>query len=210
MTAENERLEILEMIQRGTISPKEGLKLIQALGEEWDEEALEEQSSGPGIVETQSLAFTPEFEGEDLSQWKSWWVIPFWIGVGLTALGGALMYWAWSVKGMGIGFLLAWIPFLIGVGTMVLGWNSKTGPWIHIRIQQAPGEKPGRIAISLPIPIRFFAWTVRTFGGFIKGVDVAGVDEVILALENSSPGEPPVSIDITDKEDGEIVKVFIG
>ena len=29
MTAENERLEILEMIQKGTISPEEGMKLIR-------------------------------------------------------------------------------------------------------------------------------------------------------------------------------------
>jgi len=33
MTANNEHLEILEMIQRGTISAEEGLKLIEALGE---------------------------------------------------------------------------------------------------------------------------------------------------------------------------------
>ncbi len=36
MTANNERLEILEMIQRGTINAQEGLKLIEALGETQD------------------------------------------------------------------------------------------------------------------------------------------------------------------------------
>jgi hypothetical protein len=210
MTAENERLEILEMIQRGTISPQEGLKLIEALKENWEEEASEEWSSGQDELETQPLSPAPEFEGEDFERARAWWVIPFWIGVAITTLGGGLMYWAVSAKGLGVGFFLAWIPFLIGVGTMVLGWNSKTGPWVHLRIQQAPGETPQRIAISLPVPIRFFAWIIRTFGGFIRGLDASGLDEVILALENSSPGEPPLSIDITDEEDGEKVRVFIG
>jgi hypothetical protein len=210
MSAENERLEILEMIQRGTISPQDGLKLIQALEDEWEEETIPEEFSAPESSVVQPLVPGAEFDAEDLNHWKSRWVIPFWIGVGLTALGGALLYWAWSASGVGVGFFLAWIPFLIGVGTMVLGWNSKTGPWIHIRIQEAPGEKPERIAISLPIPIRFFAWIIRTFGGFIRGVDATGINEVILALENSSPGDQPLSINITDGEDGEKVKVYIG
>jgi len=36
MSPADERLEILEMIQRGTISAEEGLKLIEALGNDWD------------------------------------------------------------------------------------------------------------------------------------------------------------------------------
>lgn len=43
MSSENERLEILEMIQKGTIKPEEGLKLIEAIGE--SEEALDEEYS---------------------------------------------------------------------------------------------------------------------------------------------------------------------
>ncbi len=210
MASDKERLEILEMIQRGTISPKEGLNLIEALGELWEEEASGEFDTGVDDIEPQALIPTPVFMEEEFNKWRAWWVIPFWIGVGITTLGGALMYWAWSVKGLGLGFFLAWIPFLVGVGTMMLGWNSKTGPWVHIRIQQAPGEKPERIAISLPIPTRFFAWTIRTFGGFIQGVDAAGIDAVLMGLENSSPGEPPLSIDIADNEDGQKVKVYIG
>jgi hypothetical protein len=93
---------------------------------------------------------------------------------------------------------------------MVLGWNSKTGPWVHIRVQQQPGEKPERIAISLPLPIRFFAWTIRNFGSFIKGLDATGLDEVILALEKNSPDDAPLSINVSDDGDGNQVKVFIG
>ncbi len=210
MSPTDERLEILEMIQRGTISPQEGLDLIEALGETWEEDLNIESSPNMSGFESKPLPPALDFEGEDLDKWRVWWIIPFWLGVGITTLGGALMYWAWSVNGLGIGFILAWIPFLIGVGTLVLGWNSKTGPWVHIRIHQKPGETPERIAISLPIPIRFFAWTIRTFGSFIPGLDTAGIDEVILALSNNSPGEPPLSINVSDDEDGEQVIIYIG
>jgi len=208
MTPTDERLEILEMIQRGTISSEEGLKLIEAIGE-----TLEDDSPTSSFEEAEDflpLQPVPEFEGEDFNKWRAWWTIPFWLGVGITTLGGALMYWGWSAYEFGLGFFLAWIPFLIGIGIMVLGWNSKTGPWIHIRVNQKPGDQPERIAISLPLPIRFFAWTIRVFGRFIHGLETTGIDEVILALEKTSPDDPPLSIDVSDDDDGNQVKVFIG
>jgi hypothetical protein len=208
MTPTEERLEILEMIQRGTISSEEGLKLIEALGENWDAEGI------PGFSDQDdtlaSLEPVPENDVEDFSKWRAWWVIPFWIGVGISTLGGALMYWGWSAHGLGLGFFLAWIPFMIGIGTMVLGWNSKSGPWIHVRIHQAPGEHPQRINISLPLPIRLLSWTIRNFGSYIKGLESTGLDEVILALEQTSPDDVPLSINVTDDDDGSQVKVYIG
>ena len=130
--------------------------------------------------------------------------------MGITVLGGSLMYWAWSVKGFGVGFVLAWIPFIIGIGVLVLGWNSQTGPWLHLRIQQSPGEKPEEIAISLPLPIRFVAWALRTFGEFIPGLNTSGIDEIILALADKSITETPLIVDVNDDEDDERVKIYIG
>ncbi len=214
MTVNNERLEILEMIQRGTINAQEGLKLIEALGEikdNLDEEYLLAKTKLEGEPDSEvGDEFDPQPALEDLEKWKKWWIIPFWIGVGITVFGGALMYWTWSARGIGIGFILAWIPFLIGVGVLVLGWNSRTGPWLHLRIQQKPGETPGRIAISFPLPIRFFAWSLRTFGNFIPGLKGTGVDEIILALGESSRAETPLFIDVNEGDDGEQVKIYIG
>jgi hypothetical protein len=214
MTANNERLEILEMIQRGTISAQEGLKLIEALGEtqdNLDEEYLLAKARLEGGTDPKvGDRFDPPPVLEDLEKWKKWWIIPFWIGLGITVFGSFLMYWAWSAKGIGVGFILAWIPFLIGVGVLVLGWNSRTGPWLHLRIQQKPGEKPGRIAISFPLPIRFFAWSLRTFGNLIPGLSGTGVDEIILALGESSQAETPLFIDVNEGDEGEQVKIYIG
>ena len=214
MTENQERLEILEMIQKGTISPQDGMKLIEALSESWDaadEEYLHasadmEESTNPNETFTDSS----EIINEDLDKWRSWWIIPFWIGVAITVLGGALMFQAWSVYGIGLGFIAAWIPFLIGIGLLVLGWNSRTGPWIHIRVQQQPGEKPERIAISFPIPNRFFSWSIRTFGSFIPNLDATGLDEIFLTLGSYSAGDAPLTIDVDEGENGEKVKIYIG
>jgi hypothetical protein len=208
MTSENERLEILEMIQQGRISAQEGLKLIEALEESWDDiEIMEEETSSASeeILPAESGEHT-----EDFNRWRAWWIIPFWIGIGITVLGSALMYWGWSVDGPGVGFILAWIPFLIGIAILILGWNSRTGPWIHIRIRQKPGETPQRIAISLPLPMRFFAWSIKTFGQYVKGLDATGLDEVILALRDRTPGEPPLSINVSDDAEGEQVNIYFG
>ena len=213
MTQSKERLEILEMIQGGKISPEEGLKLIEALNESWEAEeeeylqAREEMLYPPDPAKSEDPA--PEIDPEEMDNWRRWWIIPFWIGVGITILGGALMYWGYSAKGIGLGFIAAWIPFLIGLGIMALGWNSRTGPWLHIRIQQKPGESPQRISLSFPLPIRFFAWSIRTFSQWIPDIP-QGSEEVLLALTDFSPGDSPLSINVNDEEDGEKVIVYIG
>ena len=158
MSVEKERSEILDMIQRGTINVQEGLRLIETLEESeevLDEEYARAKASLEGRVPPGAIS-DPMFD--ELDEWRKWWIIPFSIGVGLTVTGGGLMYWAWSVSRLGVGFFLSWIPFLLGIGLSALGWNSQTGPWLHLRIHQKPGERPERIAFSLPLPIRFFSW----------------------------------------------------
>lgn len=213
MAQSDERLEILEMIQQGKITPEEGLKLIEALGESWEVEEQEylqarEEMLYPPLSE-RNADTPPEITSEELEKWRGWWVVPFWIGVGITVIGAALMYWGWSARGIGLGFIAAWIPFLIGLGVMALGWNSRTGPWIHIRIRQKPGESPERISLSFPLPIRFFAWSIKTFSRWIPDMP-EGTEGVLLALGDFSPGDSPLSINVDDQEDGEKVNIYIG
>ena len=214
MGQSNERLEILEMIRKGKISSQEGLQLINALNESMDMKkpgylpAEEEMLYPPSYAKSEKVV--PEISSQEMEKWRKWWVIPFWIGVGITILGGALMYWGWAAaQGIGLGFIAAWIPFLIGLGIMVLGWNSRNGPWIHLRIRQKPGVSPERISLSFPLPIRFFAWSMRTFSQWIPDLPT-GIEDVLFALGDFSPGDEPLSINVDDQEDGEKVFVYIG
>ncbi|OQY30242.1 MAG: hypothetical protein B6243_10635 [Anaerolineaceae bacterium 4572_5.2] len=81
---------------------------------------------------------------------------------------------------------------------------------LHLRVQQKPGSKPERFAISFPLPIRLTAWGLRVFGRFIPNMDATGLDKVILALKDSTDEDAPLIVNVDDSEDGERVQIFIG
>ena len=235
MSTDSERTKILEMIEEGVISAEDGIRLLDTLGEVSEVSALPEVAASPEIAEplpnfSEEIPddFGPESEDvlepdeiyhpdplpshpdpEDIKKWKRWWVIPMWIGVGITVIGGALMYSAFAASGVGFWFACAWFPFMLGVLVMALAWSSRTGPWLHVRVQQRPGQTPQKIAISFPLPIRLAGWGLRTFGHFIpnmEGVDLAGV---MTAIDESAKDGTPFFVDVDD-DDGERVQVFIG
>lgn len=163
--------------------------------------------SPPDVLPTRPDA--PEVR-EDIRKWKRWWVVPLWVGAAVTVIGGLLMFWAYTASGFGFWFACAWFPFLLGVGILALAWGSRTAPWLHVRVQQAPGEKPQKIAISFPIPVHLTAWGLRTFGHHIPHMENTSLDEVILALKDVARDETPLFVDVDEGEDGERVQVFIG
>jgi hypothetical protein len=164
-------------------------------------------------TEVEVLPDSPKVEAldsEEINKWKRWWVIPLWIGVGITVIGSLLMFVAFSSRGFGFWFACSWFPFLLGVGLLALAWGSRTSPWLHVRVQQAPGETPQRIAISFPIPIRLMAWGLRTFGHFIPHMDGVNLEEIIHSLKDISSDEAPLFVDVDEGEGREKVQVFIG
>ena len=239
MPSESERAKILEMIAEGTISAEEGVKLLDVLDDASTAGDLPEVDTSPETSQTTanfSDEITDDFgsaedlsdpeevlepddvyhpdpikppDPEDIKKWKRWWVIPMWIGVGITVLGGAFMYGAFARSGMGFWFACAWFPFILGVLVMAFAFSSRTAPWLHVRVHQRPGETPQKIAISFPLPIRLAGWGLRTFGHYIpnmEGVDLAGV---MNAIDESAKDGTPFFVDVDD-EDGERVQVFIG
>lgn len=234
MTKEDERRLILEMIENGKISAPEGLELLKALGEdqpldrggdaEPDTQPSPEESDEPASGGTESPdAFAGEvpLSGEvlnpakasfppDADKWRRWWRIPMWVGVGITTLGGLFLFWAQQTYGIGFLFFCAWVPLLLGILLIVLGWQSRTSRWLHLRIQQQPGEWPQKIALSFPIPIRMTAWFFRTFRNTIPGMQETSIDEILLALDQSATPENPLYVEVEDDEDGERVEIYIG
>lgn len=160
--------------------------------------------------ESQPEVIPPEerFDPQKL-KWRNLWWIPMGVGVGILIIGALLMYWAWSASGFGFWFACAWLPFLLGVAVVALAWSSRTARWLHLRVQQKPGEKPERITISLPLPLRLTAWFLRTFGDKIPHLGKTGLDEVILALEATSP-ETPFYLEVDEGANGEHVEIYIG
>jgi len=224
MTNELERLQILEMIEKGIISAEEGVRLLNSL----QGEPAEETPSITGSVPAPSASASPEPEvieepltppaksasvpfdfDEGIKRWRRWWWVPLTVGIVITVASGSLMYLAYQKSGFGFWFACLWFPLLLGVLVISLGAASRTTRWLHVRVHQEPGEWPRTIAISLPVPIRFVAWVLRVFKPHIPNMDNANLDELILALEKTSP-EQPFYVKVDEDESGEKVEVYIG
>lgn len=224
MTNEIERLQILEMIEKGVISAAEGVKLINSLQGESEEHAtpfIGEAASTPGATspmpdvtveepstETTASTTPAEFESE-INKWRGWWWIPLMIGIVITVASGVGMYFVFQQSGLGFWFACLWFPLLLGLAILTLAAASRTTRWLHVRVHQEPGEWPRTIAISLPIPIRFTAWLLRIFSPHIPNVGNTNLDEVILALNKTSPDQP-FYVKVDEGGSGDKVEVYIG
>jgi hypothetical protein len=137
-------------------------------------------------------------------------MLPFWIGVALTGLGGWLMFLAIESSGFGFWFICAALLFTLGVIVITLAWQSQFSPWLHLRVQQGPGEYPQRIAFSFPLPMRPAAWFLRNFGLHIQGLDRSSLDDVLLSVDQVTQSENPIYIQVDKGEKGEKVEIYIG
>jgi len=221
----NERLQILEMIESGVINASEGAHLLRALGGEIDaqhrlsseheagllDEPVFDAGNAPAPLSDEAPAAIPKQEFDaSIDRWRRWWRIPLWVGVGITVIGSLLMFWAYQSTGFSFWFGCAWLPFLTGLAVMVIAWGSRTARWLHLRVQQAPGNWPRTIAFSFPLPLRLAAWFVRTFGRFIPQLEPVGLDEMILALGRTTSTDTPFYVEVDEGENGERVQVYIG
>ena len=212
--------EILQKIERGELSAREGLRLINDLeaseaeatpAEKVDPvrvEVIDERPSSSQQDEAEKDRLSEEALERELNGWKRWWTIPFWIGVIITLVSAGLMDWGFQVARFGWGFWLSWLPFLLGTAILSIAWRSQSARWLHVRVRQKPGEKPGLIAISMPLPLKFTAWLLRTFGGRIPALRGKDLDLILDTLDQSLSSQSPFYVHVND--DGEDVQVFIG
>jgi hypothetical protein len=217
MTNEAER-KVFDMVEKGQISAEEALRLINAMqglkadiSDQVDytpADLVQEQVISSEDEQAPEPPHIPEESLKRMNQLKRWWVLPFGIGLLMTILGAIWMYMGYTASGFGIGFWLAWIPFLLGIFVISVSFQASHGVWLHVRIKQKPGETPQRIAISLPIPISLTRWVISTFGSRIPGMKDGPVDSYSDVLKSVTP-EEPFYIHV-DEGDGEEVEVFIG
>jgi len=210
MAEDAERMQILQMIEEGRISAAEGLRLLDALkqtaGPEVEPDAASAGATGGGQEQ-------PSAPDPGLERWRRWWVVPMSVGIGIVSISALLMYGAYRSGGFGFWFACATTPFLLGVLLMALAGFSQSARWIHIRVRRGDrdrGDGPRNIAISFPLPIRFTAWALRTFGRFIPNLEKTGVDELVMALAEHTSAEKPFFVDVDNGEGGEKVQVYIG
>lgn len=148
---------------------------------------------------------------EDVEKWKRWWMIPLWVGVGATVLAGLWMYNAFIAGGFSFWFLCSWVPLFLGVALMALSYSSRRSRWLHVRIDQKPGERPEHIAISMPLPLGLVSWFFKYFGHYIPNIPQnIQVEEILQAVSDNTSQETPFYVEVDEGDGGEKVKVYIG
>ncbi len=222
---DQEREQVLKMIENGTISPEDGLKLMQTLDQspaedevtavpvEKGSESSHEESAGKNGAEGQ--ADKASFEADPRidrvkSTVRRLWQIPLWIGVLITILSAWGMYSLVQAANLNFWFYCLSAPLLLGVLVIAAAAGSRKARWIFVDVHQRPGEKPARIFLGFPLPLKLAAWFLRTFGRYIPDLKKTNVDEVIQMVETGFTGEEPLVVNVDDGDDGERVQVYIG
>lgn len=196
----NDRMKILEGIEQGLISPDEGASKLQ--------QANLSIPSGAKVGRANPGNATMAVTEDEILKWRSWWMIPFWVGSAVVILAGLWMNSTYQAAGANFWFYCSWVPMLLGLSLAMIGVLSQNSRWLHIRIRHKGGSH-AHVALSFPLPIGLTTWLLRTFGGMIPGLDDTSLDEIIVALSNES-GNNPIFIQVDDDEDGEQVEIFIG
>jgi len=212
---DQEREQILKMIEDGKISPEEGLKLMQVLEQSAAEQAkptlkVETAEGAESRPETSGMAIDPRI-AHIKSTAQRLWQIPLWIGVVIVVLSALGMYSQVQGGSMNFWFYCLTLPLLLlGVIVIAAAVGSRKARWLFVDVHQKSGDHPQRIFLGFPLPLKPAAWFLRTFGAKIDNLKKTNVDEVIQIIETGFTGDEPLVVNVDEGEDGEKVKVYIG
>lgn len=200
-------LEVLRMIEEGTITAEEGERLLSAMT---GGAAAGDQPEPMTTADTEPISPAVDETGETApagtpSRWQRIWIYPFVGGIALLALMGSLTDRLID-GGTRLGWLTCTIPLMIFGGLMAwLAWWSTGARWLHLRIR----DKEKQIKISLPVPLRLAAWLVRLARPWVPQFRDTAVDELILSLAEMDNEEGILMVEV-DEGEGERVQVYFG
>jgi hypothetical protein len=153
-----------------------------------------------------------ELDGEikrRIARWQRAWVVPFLVGLAVTALGAFWMYRGWLAAGPGWGFWLSWIPFLLGVGLAVFAYASTNMPWLHLSVQENHPGRSTHINLTFPLPIRWAAWTMTHFERYMPDdLRDKNVADFLALFEKSIAKDQPFHVIVDDEDEHVDIAIF--
>ena len=205
---EQNRLDVLRRVESGEISLEEAVdRLTEIENHQFYISPQPVEIINKPMVDPQST----QTETKEKPSWSIvFWLIPLISGVLLTVFSSTWLYQNFFSSGLGYKFWLTWIPFIIGVFMMYIGWELQRARWINISIKQPKGKSPQRIFLSFPLPFKFMGFILKLFKGKLP-TTVSGVDieELMLTLDQQFKKDEPLFLHVND-EDGTKVEIYIG
>lgn len=205
MSSDESKLLILKQVEAGILSPEEGSGLLEILDR--DGSVPPEPEPNPEIITTAP----PGVEVPPIAwYWKLGWSLFLWLGVGLTVLSAYWMYKGYQVAGFGVGFILSWVPFILGILLTYAGARLIEAQWVHVKVNTNEEGKPQHIDLAMPLPLGFVGWIFKYFGRYMpEEIREKRVDEMLVELEKSIKNGEPFQVQVDDEKDGEHVEVQI-
>jgi hypothetical protein len=221
---DQQRSDVLEMIDRGELSAAEGLAILGAMQRESAVQGAEAASAPIPLADAAASEPAPAMPfAEDVlppraptpkipRSFRYAWVALTAAGVALALLFSAIFIGLWTTGWFGA-FLsvLCLSPLtLLGVILATVGLLSARAPWAHVRVDTGEDRWPRRIHLSVPLPLRPVGWLVRAFGRFIPALQRTVVDDVLSALSQADFKREPIVVDVHEGENGERVQIVVG
>jgi hypothetical protein len=207
-----EKLNILQMLQEDKISVDEASQLLEAVvSAERGQGTSERSATTPG-----GDAATPPVP-PDLGRFRRLSYLPLVVSLVILILSGwgAYVLFLRRQRTISLGLVALAVVFLAAFLATALSAWATTVPWLHVRIQSAPGKggDKTRIAISLPVPLTLAGWGLRIANRFVDEDTVGRLDAAAMLLRTmrhdlGKAGAEPIAVDVNDED--ERVQVYIG
>lgn len=190
---DDERLQILQMVQDGAITVAEAEILLDAL---------------PAAPVPRDI-LPPERDAmPNMQAFRRYWEYPFIVGLILLGVAGLCA----SNTPVPLLAFCGWTVFVVAGLIALIGWFSQWSPWMHVRIRERDGS---RFAFSLPLPLRLAGIAadiahvfVRWFADRETAETVQMTASFLRTLEAEEQDEP-FMIEI-EEADGDHVRLYFG
>lgn len=205
---------VLKMVADGRVSAEEALTLLHALDRACAGTREEPARAAPGPGSRASaVEAAPRAEAaleEVARRARRWLRLLLWIGVGMSALSAALMYWVQRGSGFGFCSYGLSLPLAFGVLIAALAAWGASARWLFVDVRQRPGRRPARLTFGFPLPLRFLRWLFRAFGQRSQGTSARQrLLDFVSLMDRALSSEAPLILHVDD-EDGEQVSLYIG
>lgn len=138
------RMGILEQVERGQLSADEATQRLLQQPTVVIHEAQNRARDERTAFENEHVSVTPIKPKQSVGR------VLLIIGLVIT-IGSAL--WMGNIlqrSGMNFWFFCLWLPFAMGLATVVIGWVVRSGEWMRVRVGT---HKPGKHTVNVDMPL---------------------------------------------------------